>query len=92
MEGRVRVQRGHFDSRTLDVDILMYGSLRGVHDGVHWPSDDLTSFAHVLAPMAELAGELRHPVLGQSFAQLWNQFDGDRTLLQQFGADDLDYD
>ncbi|NNC98932.1 MAG: 2-amino-4-hydroxy-6-hydroxymethyldihydropteridine diphosphokinase, partial [Gammaproteobacteria bacterium] len=40
LAGRVRVKRGRFDSRTLDVDLLMFGSLQGVHEGREWPSHD----------------------------------------------------
>lgn len=73
--GRVRVQRGNFDSRTLDVDVVMFGDLLGQHKGREWPSHDIQDNAHVLLPMSEIAGNQKHPVLGVDFKQLWNEFD-----------------
>ncbi|MEM7357650.1 MAG: 2-amino-4-hydroxy-6-hydroxymethyldihydropteridine diphosphokinase [Pseudomonadota bacterium] len=73
--GRVRVRRGRFDSRTLDVDVLMYGDLSGQHAGRDWPSADLDDNAHVLLPMSEIAGDVPHPSSGVKFEQLWQNFE-----------------
>ena len=73
--GRVRVRRGRFDSRTLDVDVLMYGDLAGEHEGRIWPNQDLNENAHVLLPMSEIAGDVAHPSKGLKFGELWKQFD-----------------
>lgn len=81
--GRVRVRRGRFDSRTLDVDVLMYGDLAGEHEGRIWPNQDLKENAHVLLPMSEIAGDLEHPVIGVSFDQLWQEFNKDGQDLQR---------
>lgn len=79
--GRVRVRRGRFDSRTLDVDVVMFGDLLGNHLGREWPSEDLSESAHVLLPMSEIAGDKKHPALGIRFNQLWREFDlGDQRL------------
>jgi len=40
------------------------------------PRDDITQYAFVLRPLADLAPELRHPVLGVTMAQLWAEFPG----------------
>ena len=81
--GRVRVKRGNFDSRTLDVDIVMYGNLIGEYKGRRWPSEDIQDNAHVLLPMSEIAGDRTHPALGIKFRQLWNEFDGPDQRLKQ---------
>lgn len=73
--GRVRVRRGRFDSRTLDVDVLMYGDLAGEHEGRIWPNQDLNDNAHVLLPMSEIAGDVPHPSKGLKFGELWKEFD-----------------
>jgi len=79
--GRKRVCRGNYDSRTLDVDVVMFGNLLGTHKGREWPSEDIQENAHVLLPMSEIAGSQKHPVLGIRFDQLWNEFDrGEQRL------------
>jgi len=79
--GRVRVRRGRYDSRTLDVDLVMYGDLQGQHEGREWPSEDISKDAHVLLPISEIAGKQKHPTLGVEFEQLWREFDqGEQTL------------
>lgn len=81
--GRVRVQRGRYDSRTLDVDVVMYGDLTGKHKGREWPSDDIDKEAHVLLPISEVAGCQRHPRTGLEFGQLWHNFDQDKQALKR---------
>ena len=73
--GRVRVRRGRFDSRTLDVDLLMYGDLIGQHCGKRWPAEDLEKEAHVLKPLVDIAATVRHPVSGRKLQSLWQEFD-----------------
>ncbi|MFT5571756.1 MAG: 2-amino-4-hydroxy-6-hydroxymethyldihydropteridine diphosphokinase [Cryomorphaceae bacterium] len=79
--GRVRVYRGRYDSRTLDIDVVMFGDLQGLHNGREWPSEDINENAHVLLPMSEIAGEKRHPALGIRFNQLWQEFNQDAQQL-----------
>lgn len=59
-----------WDSRTLDIDILLYGDVCGKTEGVELPRSEIVEFAHVLLPLCELAGQQLHPVLGISFADL----------------------
>ncbi len=72
--GRRRGGR-RFAPRALDLDLLLYGD-RIVYDhGVHVPREEILHYAFVLRPLADLAGERRHPGNGRSFGELWKEFD-----------------
>jgi 2-amino-4-hydroxy-6-hydroxymethyldihydropteridine diphosphokinase len=62
-------------SRTLDLDLLLYDDLVCEEEGLEIPREDVVKFAFVLLPLSEMAGELLHPVLAQSYADLWQNFD-----------------
>ncbi len=78
--GRTRASR-KFSSRTLDVDLILYGDRVLEAEHLRLPRDDITRYAFVLQPLAELAPTLRHPVLGKTYAELWAAFD--KTGLNQ---------
>jgi 2-amino-4-hydroxy-6-hydroxymethyldihydropteridine diphosphokinase len=65
----------HFSSRTLDLDLLFYGD-QVVHAGdLELPRPDILKYAFVLCPLADIAGDRLHPVLGQPIKDLWQAFD-----------------
>lgn len=64
-----------FAARTLDIDLLLYGDRVSRNGGIAVPREEIDLHAHVLGPLAELAGETRHPVSGRTFAELWAAFD-----------------
>lgn len=80
--GRNRQSR-RFSSRTIDLDLLLYDDLVDHADGVQVPRDDITDYAFVLAPLAEIAGRRRHPMTGECFDDLWQTFDKVRQPLQR---------
>jgi len=73
--GRVR-QDNCFSSRTLDLDLLLYGDLVQHDDKVNLPHPDIRRYAFVLCPLADIAPDLQHPETGLSCAEMWRQFDG----------------
>jgi len=77
--GRERRADG-MHSRTLDLDLLLYGDLVLNEPGLRLPREDITRYAFVLKPLADIEPEGRHPETGQSFAALWRRFEGDRSL------------
>lgn len=64
-----------FSPRTLDIDILTYGDFVGTESGVELPRAEITKNAFVLWPLAEIAAESQHPVLKQTYADLWKGYD-----------------
>jgi len=64
-----------FSSRTLDLDLLLFDDLILDENGIQIPRDEITQNAFVLWPLAELAPDIRHPVTGQTFAELWSDYD-----------------
>lgn len=64
-----------FSPRTLDIDILTFGDFVGVESGIELPRAEITKNAFVLLPLAEIAPEVLHPQLHQSYQQLWNGYD-----------------
>ncbi|MGH1460632.1 MAG: 2-amino-4-hydroxy-6-hydroxymethyldihydropteridine diphosphokinase [Neptuniibacter sp.] len=64
-----------FSGRTLDIDILTYDDLVGVHNGVQLPRDEITKNAFVLWPLAEIAAAEQHPELLKSYEHMWQEYD-----------------
>lgn len=77
--GRVR-EADPFCSRTLDLDLLLYGDL--VRRRMKLPHTDIGKYGFVAAPLAEVAPQLRHPVSGKTMFQLWNDFDQDAQSMR----------
>lgn len=69
-----RSDAAKFSPRTLDIDILLYDDWV-CQQPVNLPRDEILTNAFVLWPLAELLPQLLHPVKGQSYAQLWQDYD-----------------
>ena len=63
--------------RPMDLDILLFGQLISDVPGLVLPRPDLIRRAYMLRPMADIAPEVRHPVLGKTMRELWEGFDRD---------------
>ena len=77
--GRVRART--LSARTMDLDLLLYADLVIDEDGLSLPRSDITRYAFVLCPLAEIAGTERHPVGGESYADMWATFDDPEQVL-----------
>ncbi|HYE34602.1 2-amino-4-hydroxy-6-hydroxymethyldihydropteridine diphosphokinase [Methylocaldum sp.] len=64
-----------FSSRTLDIDLILYGDAVLQEGKLKLPREDITRYAFVLEPLAEIAAKRKHPVIGESYGELWAKFD-----------------
>lgn len=84
--GRVRGEK-KCASRTLDIDVLTYGDVAGVVDGVTLPRDEIYRYAFVLKPLCDLAGSQMVPGKALSFDQLLQGLDFEAQQLWQVPFD-----
>ena len=70
-----------FSSRTLDLDLLLYGDL--VRQRVKVPHVDIEKYSFVAKPLAEIAPCRRHPVTGKTMQQIWDGFEHDEHQLEE---------
>jgi len=71
-----------FSSRTVDIDLLLYGDLQINTPTLVLPRPEILTYAFVLLPLAELIPDSIHPQTQQSYAQLWQDFDHSAQPLQ----------
>lgn len=72
--GRTRNSK-KFSARTLDLDLLLYGA-DILHVGkLRIPRDEITDYAFMLEPLAELVPHHEHPVFHRTYAELWADYD-----------------
>jgi 2-amino-4-hydroxy-6-hydroxymethyldihydropteridine diphosphokinase len=70
-------------ARTLDLDLLLYDDLVLEQGRLVLPRPDITRYAFVLYPLAEIAPDARHPVSGKRYCDLWAAFDDPGQVLSR---------
>lgn len=85
--GRVRGER--WGPRLIDLDLLLYDGEVISGPELTVPHPEMHRRAFVLAPLAEIAPEARHPVLHKTAAELWALLDAvDREAVRPLRASD----
>ncbi len=72
----IESERGRFRPyagapRTLDLDLILFGSLEVAESGLQVPHPRFREREFVLEPLSEIAGEMVDPVTGQTVAALF---------------------
>jgi 2-amino-4-hydroxy-6-hydroxymethyldihydropteridine diphosphokinase len=63
--------------RTIDLDLLLYDDRTIAEPGLVVPHPRMHRRAFVLRPLVEIAPDARHPWLGKSAQELWNELEGE---------------
>jgi 2-amino-4-hydroxy-6-hydroxymethyldihydropteridine diphosphokinase len=61
---------GRFAPRTLDLDLLLFGDAVIERGSIRVPRREIIDYAFMLKPLADLAGDMTHPVNGRRFREL----------------------
>ena len=86
LAGRVR-EGNKWESRPLDIDLLLYDDLVSDKRPVRVPRDDILQYSFVLRPIAELAPALLHPLTGSTVLEHWQNFDSKNQPLEKVNVD-----
>ena len=85
--GRKRYQPPH-TSRTLDIDLLLFGNLIDKKHNI--PREDITNYSFVLKPLCDIEPDLIHPVICEKVSILWEKFDKSKQSIQPLKSNILD--
>ena len=86
LNGRTPENR-KLSARTLDLDLILFGDHVSDDPKLKIPRDEILKCAFMLEPLAEIAGELKHPVIGKTYSELWRSFDKNDLIQEHIDFD-----
>lgn len=78
-----RVRQRHWGERNIDLDLLLYGERQLHSEELTLPHPDMLNREFVLAPLAEIAPQLRHPTAHKTIRELLEEL---RQKSQETGS------
>jgi len=73
--------------RVMDVDLLLHGAAVADTESYRLPRPDLLKRVYMLAPLAELAPQLIHPLTGRTIADHWRELAREPHQLERLALD-----
>ena len=64
-----------FESRVLDIDVVLYGDQNFRQQGINVPRDEIEKYAYVLKPLADIYPDLVHPATHLTIKEMWDNFE-----------------
>lgn len=81
-----RKESGRFSPKALDIDVLLYGDLRGQHADIDLPREEITQSIYVLKPLAEINPNLRLDDSDVSLSSMLSSFSGPQLNIRCLGS------